>query len=132
MGLPTGSFLDLSDGGAAGTAKKPDYGIGFGGFGGHCCLLFQCACSMQAPSPPRPGLIENQVRAGGGWRQKEASPHDHSDALLGQEVQWTVYGKWKDMKNAYGEYYLGFIFFMLSAFAFAIHSSWVSVSGATR
>jgi hypothetical protein len=23
---------------------------------------------MQAPSPPRPGLIENQGRAGGEWR----------------------------------------------------------------
>ena len=42
---------------------------------------------MQAPSPPRPGLIKNQGRAGGVWRQKEASPHVHSDALFAAEVQ---------------------------------------------
>ena len=27
MGLPAGSLLNLGDGGAAGTAEKPDYGL---------------------------------------------------------------------------------------------------------
>lgn len=71
MGLPAGGLLQLSDSGAAGTAKKPDNGIGFGGICGHDCLFFLSARPMRTLSPPRPGPMENRARAGGGWRQNK-------------------------------------------------------------